>query len=780
MPNIISSSVTGIAGFDVTKAVDGLLAFDKLGISQAQKKQDAQMVKQSAFVAINDAMLSFKSTATAMADSTTFFAYSASLGSSSSAVPASSLLDVTGTNSVSAGKHSIIVQQVAQAERLSSSVGVKDSAGVAIISDTNALNLTGSFQIGTATINVAVGDTLQGIAASINQQNTGTSATGVSASVLKVGTNDFRLILASDATGVAGFSLSGAALDAAGTLANLQLGAVGQTNVRQSLQVPQDAQVSIDGLTLNRSSNSISDALAGVTLNLKQADPTVTVSMDIAVDTASLTTNVQAFVDAYNKVQGLVNAQFAFDPNTNTSGVLAGEGILTSIQSTLSNSLLQSIPGLASDRSSMVMIGIEPDDKGQLTINSSRFDKFITTDPTAIRDVFVANGKSSNTQLQFLTTGLNTPSGTYQVNVTQAASKASVLGTTNLTAGLAAPESITFTDIASGRQAIANLILGQSQTSIVSALNTELSTVYTELHQTSASLGASGVTTSSTLSSLGFAVAAGDTISIAGTNRLGTAVNSSFSVLNPATDTVGTLLSSIQTAFNQQVVASMDTAGHIKITDAQSGDSLLTVSLTANNEGGGTLNFGTDNTVTQGRYAMNLVALAQGTGVSIETKNFGTSSNFSVAQSVDGLGILNSTYNGSNIAGTMNGSTATGSGQLLIGSAGNVDGLAVLYTGTATGAIGDITLGVGLGAKMEGVLDLFANPFTGLIQGSITSSQSTYDNLTAKIADLEVQMEQQRVSLTKSFTLMQTTMASLQQSGSFLTQQLNVQNAPRN
>lgn len=780
MPNIISSSVTGIAGFDVTQAVDGLLAFDKLGISQAQKKQDAQTAKQSAFVAINDAMLSFKTTATAMADSASFFAYSASLGSSSSAVAASSLLDVTGTNSVSAGKHSIIVQQIAQAERLSSSVAVKDSAGAAITSDTSALNLTGSFQIGTATINVAAGDTLQGIAASINQKNTGASATGVSASVLKVGANDFRLILASDNTGAAGFSLSGAALDAAGSLGNLQLGAVGQTNVRQSLQVPQDAQVSIDGLTLNRSSNSISDALAGVTLNLKQADPTVTVSMDISVDTASLTTNVQAFVDSYNKVQGLVNAQFAFDPNTNTTGVLGGEGILTSIQSTLSNSLLQSIPGLASDRNSMVMIGIEPDDKGQLIINSSLFDKFITTDPTAIRDVFVANGKSANTQLQFLSTGLNTPSGTYQVNVTQAASKAAVLGTTNLTAGLAAPEAITFTDVASGRQAVANLILGQSQTSIVSALNTEFSSVYTELHQTSASLGASGVTTSSTLSSLGFGVAVGDSISISGTNRLGTAVNSSFSVLNPATDTVGTLLSSIQAAFNQQVVASMDTAGHIQITDAQSGDSLLTVSLTANNEAGGTLNFGTDNTVTQGRYAMNLVALAQGTGVSVESKSFGTSSDFSVAQSVDGLGIPNGTYNGSNIIGTINGSTATGSGQLLIGSAGNVDGLAALYTGTATGAIGDIALGVGLGSKMEGILDLFANPFTGLIQGSITSSQSTYDNLTAKIADLEVQMEQQRVSLTKSFTLMQTTMASLQQAGSFLTQQLNVQNAPKN
>jgi len=775
----ISSSVTGIAGFDVTAAVDGLLAFPKLEISQLQKKQDAQTAKQDAFVAINDAMLAFKSTALAMADSTKFFAYGASLSSSSSIVPPSTLLDVSGTDGVVAGQHNIKVLQIAQAERLSSSSAVTDSTGAALTSDTSSLGLSGSFQIGGATINVAVGDGLQDIAASINQQNTGSSGTGVTASVLKVANNDYRLVLASDTTGAAGFTLSGAALDTGGALASLQIGAVGQlTGGRQSLQTPQDAQVSIDGLTLSRSSNTISDALAGVTLNLKQADPTVTVSMDIAVDTAALSSNVQAFVDAYNNVQSLVNDQFVFDPNTNSTGVLGGEALLTSIQSTLSNSLLQSVPGLASDRNSMVMIGVEPNEKGQLTINHSRFDNFLNTDPTAIRDVFVANGSSNNSQLQFLTNGLNTPSGTYQVNVTQAASKAIVAGTTDLVLGtLSANDTVTFTDTASGRQAVVNLLAGQNQAQVLSALNTEFDKVTTELHQLSGSLGATGVTTSSTLSSLALGITAGDTIGISGTNRQGLAISSTFSVLDPATDTVGTLLTSIQSAFNQQVVASLDTSGHIQITDAQSGDSLLTVNLTASNQGGGSLNFGTDTIVTEGRYAMNLTAVPQGNGVAIEGKSFGSTSDFSMVQSFNALGMVDGAYTGQSIAGTISGSPATGSGQLLIGTSGNVDGLGVFYTGTTTGAVGDITLGVGLGAKMEGILDLFSNPFTGLIQGSITSSQSIFDDLTKKIADLQVQMTQKKTALTNSFTSMQTTMNTLQGTGDFLTAQINAQNA---
>jgi len=773
----ISSTVTGVAGFDVKAAVDGLVAFDQLAIDQATKKQTAETAKQDAFSAINAAMLTFKSTAASMADQSKFFAYTASVNSSSATVPASSLLDVTGTNSVSAGKHSIIVEQVAQAERLSSSAGVTDGLGAgAVTSDQTPLNLSGTFNIGTATISVVAGDSLQNIVSHINQQN---ASTGVTASVIKVASNDFRLVMTSDVTGATGFSLSGAALDVGGSLAGLNLGATG-ANARQVLAQAQDARVNIDGLSVTRSSNSISDALNGVTLNLKQADPTVTVNMDIQVDTAALQQNVQAFVDAYNGVQSLVNKQFQLDPATGTTGVLAAEGVLTNIQSTLSNSLLQTIPGLASDRNSMVSIGVEPDAQGVLTINQTLFDKFLTTDPNAIRDVFSAKGQSSDPQTQFLTTGLNTQSGTYQIQVTQPALKASVSSdplVDLVNTPLASNETVTITESSSGQQAVIPLTAGQDQTAILAALNAEFSKVLTDTHQLSNSLGAN-VTASSTLGSLG--LAAGDSISISGTNRQGGAVQSSFSVLDPNTDTVGTLLYAIQAAYGQQVVASVDSTGHIQVADVQPGSSQLSIQLVSNNQSGATLNFGQDVITTDGRYAMNVVASAQGNGITIQGKSFGTSSDFSITQDVNGLGIADISASGQNVAGSISGASAIGSGQLLIGNSGNTDGLGVLYTGSATGNVATITLGVGLAAQMESTLDLFANPFTGLIQNSIASSQTTYDDLTKQIADMQRMMDQKRVSLNKQFTAMQTTLSSLQQSGNFLTQQINAQNAPQN
>jgi len=780
--NSIASIISGQqAGFDVPAAVDGILGIQKFEISQLQKKQDAATARQAALLQINDAVTSLRNTAIGMADKASFFGYIASLSSSSSTVTASSLLDVSGTSGLAAGQHNIVVSQVAQAERLSSSSAVKDAAGAALSSASSALNISGSFQLAGVTVAVNAGDSLNDIAANINQLNSGASATGVSASVMKVSGSDFRLILASDATGTTGFSLTGTALDAVGALSSLQLGATGQSNAYQSLQTAQDAQVSIDGLSLTRSSNIITDALSGVTMSLKQADPAVTVNISIGVDGQALRANVQSFVDAYNGLQKLISDQFKFDASTGKNGILASEPLLTTIQASLSSRLLQTVPGLTTDRNSLVMIGIEPDQTGQLLINPDRFDAFLANNPDAIRDVFVAQASSANNSLQFLTNGLNTPSGTYSVNISQAASKASVTGATSLAAGLAANEAVTITEAGSSRQAVVNLIAGQTQLSMIAALNAELSTTHTEQHQLSIALTAAGspATGSTTFSALGLGVVAGDTISISGTLRSGVAVSSSYSVLNPSADSLSGLLSAIQTTFNQEVIASIDSTGHITLADSTAGDSLLGISLTANNQGGGILALGTDTIVTEGRYALGIQAINVGNAIALESKAFGSGSGFTVTQSVDGFGFgaLSNTVSGADVLGTMNGLAATGSGQSLRGTTGNVDGLAILYTGSATGPVGGLMLGIGIGAYFDGLLDTFTNPVTGLIQGTVKSEQTTFEGIGKRIDNLNRQMEQQRVTLTRQFTRMQQAMTVLQQSGDFLTQQINAQNA---
>lgn len=775
------SSISGlVAGFDTKAAVEELLRPQQKRIDSLTLQQTNETNRQTELAGFSSMVQNLRNTAISMSASADFYSYTASLSSSSS-VPASSLLTVSGTHSVSAGSHSIRINKLALAQKSSSSAAVQDSTATAVSSQTAALGLSGSFTIHGVSVTVTADDSLTDIAGKINQLNTGSSATGVTATVMKAGGSDFRLVLTSDITGAANaFTLGGADLSNAAALGKLNLA------TPTALSGAQDAEIVVDGLTLTRDSNRISDALSGVTMDLLQADAASTLTMNVAVDTAALRSNVQTFVDDYNTVMDYINAQFVVNPDTGKNGILAGDTTLRSVQSSLSSSLMRTVQGVASDRNSLVKIGVEPDSSGHLSINDTLFSTFLNNDPNSIRDVFVARGSSANTKLGFLVNGLNTPSGTYSVNVTTAGARATLSGANDLagstlaayTAG--ASDVVSITETSGARLASVTLTPAMQQGDIISALNAEFEATYTEKHQLGAALtdsvAAGPATGATTLYDLSLGVIAGDTISIGGTDRFGSSIGATYTVLDPGVDTLDSLLSSIQSAFNQSVVTNIDASGHVAVTDSQTGDSLVSLSLTANNEGGGTLGFGADSVVTEGRYALGLEALASGNGVEIRSKGWGSTAGYSIAQSVNGLGIADQTVAGVDIAGAINGLAATGSGQMLIGSTGIVDGLTISYTGTATGAVGDVSIGVGIAALFEGSLDTYANPFTGMFQQSIDSSQTTYDSLGKKISDQQLQIEIRRRQLTTSFAQMESAMASLQSYGSFLTQYVNARN----
>ena len=778
------ASVTGlsgiVAGFDTKAAVEELLGARKFEIAQLQKKQDTETARQDAFSQLSSLVNDFKAQTQSMSDQDTFLAYTATLNSSNAGIPASSLIDVAGDNSITAGNHRIIVKQLAAAERLSSGSAVTDAFGNAITDQTTALNMANSsFQINGATIQVHAADSLQDIANSIN-----TAATGVTASVMKVGASDFRLVLAANDTGATGFTLTGTALDAGGALAGLRIGATGQSNAAQILQPPQDAIVNIDGLDITRSSNTINDAILGLTFTLKQADPATTVNMAIGIDTADLQNKVQQFVDSYNAVIGFIDEQFTVDSATGDNGILASEPLLTSLKSDLTSGLLRTVPGLPSDRNSLVRIGVEPDQYGVLQINDNLFGHVLNNDPNAIRDLFVAQGSSNTPGLQFLVAGDHTLSGDYAVNISQTATRATATGSVDVVNNpLTTAQSVTVTEAGNNRQATILLAAGDDQAAIVSKMNTAFSSVITEtrifdaaLTDLSTGLAATG---STTLGNLG--AATGDVITISGTTRTGAPVQHDFTVLSASQDTVSDLLFAIQSAFNQQVTASIDATGHIQVQDNTAGDSLLSVRLDTT----GATNFGVDTTPAsiEGRYALSLEAIASGNTVTIQHTNYGSKNGFGISGAT-ALGIADTGATpllGTDIAGTINGESAIGSGQVLVGNAGSADGIGILYQGSATAPFtANLTVGMGAAAALSGTLDLYANPFSGFFQNSIQSSEQTFLNIEDRIAALELQMEKQRTSLTRSFLAMEQAMNTLNATGDYLTEQVKALNGSNN
>ncbi len=783
------SSISGLAsGIDSANIVDQLMAIEGRRVTQLQDKQADELAKQREMNTLGVSLSSLRTMAADLADQSNFLVNQSNL-TSNTTTDAASLLAVTPSSTAVPGVHTIIVNQLAAAEKLGSSSTVKDSTGTAITSDTVALGYTtGSFTIqgqaaSAQTVNVTSTDTLRGIRDKINQLNAGSDPTGVTASILKVGSSDYRLILTADDTGLTNglVNLAGTDLDAAGNLANLQLGAVAQGNARQSLQSAADASIDVDNITITRESNSITDAISGYTLDLLNAAAGTTITVSTSIDQAAVKEKVQSFADSYNVVMDFINEQMKFNIDTKSSGILAGESMLRSIQSQLSSSLLTTVPGLASDRNSLALIGVEPDSKGHLSINSTTLDNLLATDSNSVRDIFAASGTSSNPALEFLDYGLGTVSGTYAVNITAAALQATVIGTADLSAGLGGAEQVTITD-ASSRQAVVGLTNAQSLSSIVSALNTKFATLYTEQRQMNAALvtGAGTPATSATLlqdltdgASGSLNIAVGDTISIGGSSRGGASVSYSFTVSDLATDTVGDLLAAIQVAFDQKVAASLDASGNITITENQEGDSSLTLSLTANNEGGGSLGFGAEAVVQEGRYAMQLSAAASGNFLQLQSSAYGSSTSFTIAQSANNLGIIDQAYTGQDVAGTIGGEAATGSGQAMSASSGNVDGVLLMYTGTATGAIADMAVNLGIGAQLDNLLETYTNPLSGLLQLNVDSSSSIYDSLQTQIDQLIDRLDVERERLTKSFLAMEQIMSQTNATGAWLSQQIS-------
>ncbi|MDQ6979843.1 MAG: flagellar hook-associated protein, partial [Ghiorsea sp.] len=172
-------------------------------------------------------------------------------------------------------------------------------------------------------------------------------------------------------------------------------------------------------------------------------------------------------------------------------------------------------------------------------------------------------------------------------------------------------------------------------------------------------------------------------------------------------------------------------------------------------------------------------AISSGNTVTIQHSSYGINNGFSVAGAI-ALGISDTGATpilGSNVAGTINGETATANGQVLVGNAGSADGIGILYQGTATTPFtANLTVGMGAAASFQGTLDLYANPFSGFFQNSIQSSEQTFLSIDEHITSLELQMEKKRTTLSRSFLAMEQAMNSLNATGSYLTEQAQALN----
>lgn len=159
-----------------------------------------------------------------------------------------------------------------------------------------------------------------------------------------------------------------------GGLSALEYNSATSTGALTEVRPADDATVEIDGLTVTSSSNTISNAVQGVTIELTAADPGSLKSVSVDYDRPGLSGRLQKFADAYNNLVDVFNQQTAFNAEAETAGALLGDTTLRNIESQIRREFSTTVSSNQSALNTLSSVGLTLDLEGKLSIDSEKLD----------------------------------------------------------------------------------------------------------------------------------------------------------------------------------------------------------------------------------------------------------------------------------------------------------------------------------------------------------------------------------------------------------------------
>ncbi len=351
--NSVLSALGGTTGIDVTSAVNTILYADRAPERAWQAQQTTLSNQTSALNQLQTESSNLSNDLSTLQDPTGVLSSALATSTNSSLLTASA---VPGTPS---SGHLITIDNLAVTGSWYSAAQTSSSSTLP----------DGSFQItvgsgSPTTITVGSGnDTLEELAASINNQSLGVTANVVTDS------SGARLSLVADNSGAAAdFTITNSSV--AFTRAN----------------TGKDASITVDGVPITSASNTVTGALSGVTLNLQGASAGTEIGLQIGPDTASISSAISNFVSDYNTLIADVNSQFTYNKTTKVAGTLQQDSAVQGLQS----QLLEASNYLASSGTytTLTSLGITTNSDGTLAVNSTSLDSAIENNSTAVASFF--------------------------------------------------------------------------------------------------------------------------------------------------------------------------------------------------------------------------------------------------------------------------------------------------------------------------------------------------------------------------------------------------------
>lgn len=366
------SSLGAGSGVLTQTVIDQLKASDEATtITPIDQKITLQKQKSSALSLLNSLLTTFKSSTSALSDGTIYQQRSVSGNSDSVSVTANAGVAV---QSLTINNTQMALKNVQESGSFSN-----ETNNIATGNGTMHLTISGlSYDI-----NYTSSTTLSSLKDAINN----TAGESVKASVLQVGTGDYRLILTSNQTGQdQKITLSDSI---GGTLNSKILPYDSNDNPTgmQEIQAARDASFEYNGINMTRSTNTITDIVTGVTINLLQDSGNANIS--ITQNTQAISDELSSFTQNYNSLRSQLSNMTTSDSTAGTVGIFNGDNTINSI----SREINQIITSMNKDNLSLTQFGIDLNQSGVMSFNSTSFLAKFNQDPTALETFFSGSTK---------------------------------------------------------------------------------------------------------------------------------------------------------------------------------------------------------------------------------------------------------------------------------------------------------------------------------------------------------------------------------------------------
>jgi flagellar hook-associated protein 2 len=386
----ITSSGAG-SGLDVNSLVTQLVAAERAPYDNRLTQADTKLTTEfSALSQLKGAMSSFQSALSSMKDASAYVLRKVSVGDPTA-------FTATASSSAAPGNYDIDIVQLAKAAQLKSAAF---PAGPTTAIGTGTLVLS----MGAASFSITLTAPKNTLADVRDAINSATGNPGINAAIIS-GVNGAQLVLAGTATGAAN-AIKVTTTDGDAGLAQL-LYDPPTTTALTPINAAQDAIVNVSGIPVNSASNTIDNAIDGVTLNLLTADPGTAVSLSVANDGGSVQNKVSAFVSAYNVLANQIAKLRSYDPVAKSAGPMLGDAMLLNIESQMRRLMGAPVSGVAGPYTTLSSLGVTTSTTGTLTVDSTKLQAALAANPGAVGAVLGSANGVATTMYNFLDSHLS-------------------------------------------------------------------------------------------------------------------------------------------------------------------------------------------------------------------------------------------------------------------------------------------------------------------------------------------------------------------------------------